>query len=166
MVNPSVSKVIQALIVADAGIMALLTGGVHTRPIVRDQKNDPLDPMVGSTPEAFETDPPYRIKPNMSIEEGSAHRNSGGPRGAMWQFPTLWLRSQPKDTEKAKLEDVFVRLLAIFGTANGKLVLMPSGSGGSIKVVERLGPIDDRTISGAIVMMVRCQLDGVWRLEP
>lgn len=166
MVNPSVSKTIQTLIIADGGIMSILTGGVHTRPIVRDQKRDSNDPMIGSTPEAFEQDPPYRIKPNISIEEGTATVDSGGPPSGMWQFPVLWMRSQPKDTEKAKLEDVFNRLLALFGTASGKMIQMPSGSGANIRIVGRLGPIDDRTISGAVVMMVRCQVSGVWRFEP
>lgn len=163
MAGASLSQTIKDKVEADAGIMAILTGGVWTRPIVRDQSPDPNDPTRGSTPDAFETIQPYRIKPCLSIAEGTQDKNSSGVPGAMFGFPTLWLRSQPKDTEKAKLEDVFLRLKRLF---DAKPLPMPSGAGCIVSMAGRMGPIDDPVISGAVVMMVRLQIDGIWEVTP
>lgn len=159
----SLSLAIKEKIEGDVPLRTLLQGGVWTRPIKRDMSEVDGDPSLGSTPGAFESTPPYRILPCISIEEGTASASSGGSPDAMWGFPTLWLRSQPKDSEKAKIEDAFLALRRLF---HRKPLTMPSGSSCIVSVAGRMGPIDDKAIRGAVVTMVQFQVDGIWEVLP
>jgi hypothetical protein len=157
----SVAKLIQSAIEDDPDLMSLLTGGVYTRPIARDMSPDPLDPTQGATPDAFDTF--GRIKPCISIRHETEEANTQGPPGGMWTFPMLFIRTQPKDSEKAKLEQIFI---LIRRALHKKHIAMPTGTGGTMRVAGRMGPIDDIAIQGAVVMSVQLQIDGVWEVLP
>lgn len=159
----SVGIRIKNLILSDSGMMDLLPGGVYTHEIARDQNNDPTHPSAGSTPNAFESTGKAGIKRNVVIVEGTQDGNSGGPPNSMWGFPTLWFRSQPKQSEKDKLEDLYLRTRLLF---RKRQLIMPSGSGCIVRVIGRLGPIDDKSISDSVVLMVRLQVDGIWEVNP
>jgi hypothetical protein len=164
--NISISNAIKEKIEGDADLNTLVNGGVWTRPIKRDMREstdpDP-EPSIGSTPGAFEPTPPYRTLVSISIEEGTSEATTGGSHDAMWAFPTLWVRCRPVESEKQKLEEVFLRLRRLF---HKKPLMLPSGSSCIVSVAGRMGPIDDKAVKGSVVMMVQFQLDGVWEVLP
>lgn len=165
----SIQESIKTAIEADATIMAILTGGVYTRPIKRDRNDGEPTVIVaaeGSTPDAFETDPPYRIKPNLTIDQRMSEvEDANGPNGSMMAFPILNLRARPIQTEKDKLDAAWVRLRVIFGV-NGKEkpFAMPGGAAMMTKIVGRLGPMDDPTFTNCVVLQVRMQINGIWEV--
>jgi len=161
MAGLSIAEMLRQELTSYPPLQPILTGGVWTRPIKRDMSEDAGDPSLGSTPGAFEATPPYRIKPCISIQAGLEERNSNAPNDAMWGFPTLWIRTQPKTTEKAKLEDIF---LLIRRRLHHQPLTMPSGSGCMMALAGRMGPMDDIAIKGAVVMMVTVQVDGIWEV--
>lgn len=144
----------------DAELMDLLPGGVWTRAISPNTNPPGMEPVPGSTPEAF--DSAGRIRRCASILNGEATRNPLGPRGAYMGFPEVYLRCLPHESEKRKLHEAAERIIFLL---EGAVVTGLSGEGILLTVAARMLPTDDPVIHPAVVDMIRVQTDSVWRVS-
>ncbi|MGN6033530.1 MAG: hypothetical protein ACTHQE_17895 [Thermomicrobiales bacterium] len=153
----SISDAIRQHLEAQLPIMALLPGGIWTRPIRRNDNPDGSPPVPGSTPGAF--DGAGRIKACASIEPGIGNFNPAQNR-AYWAFPEVHLRCLPHESEKAKLEDVRRLIIAAI---EGQMIRGPSGEALHLRVSGHIGPDDDPIIQPAVVTTVTVQIDSIWK---
>lgn len=163
----NIQKAILDAVANNVLIMQYLTGGAYDRPIRRDRNADEpgsLPSAEGSTPDAFESTPPYRIKPCLSVGQNLVETyNPNGPAGAMMAFPVIYLRSRPIQSEKQKIESAYQEIRKVFGVhGNEKPFAMPGGAAMMSKVIGRMGPLDDPVFTNAVVLQVRLQVDGIW----
>ena len=155
---PTIQNGIAELLRSDAELMALLPGGVWTRKI---RKNDgPADtPAPGSTPDAF--DHAGRIKRCASVLNGLAPEDPLGPVGAFYAFPEIWLRCLPHESEKQRMDEAALRIIALI---QGAIVPVPGGAAAVLRTAARMMPDDDPDLPPAVVDMIRVQANSVWRL--
>lgn len=157
---PTLQNGIAALLRADPAVRALLPGGVWTRRIRRNEGTD-AEPTPGSTPGAF--DAAGRIRRCAAVLNGIAADDPLGPAGAYYAFPEIWLRCLPHESEKQRLEEAAVRIVALM---EGARVAAPGGGATVLRVAARMLPDDDPELPPAVVDMIRVQAGGIWVKAP
>lgn len=156
--NPVQYGIIDRL-TADDALTTILTGGIWDRKVIRNTNPPDVSPTEGSTPSAFDPASPYRIRPCLSIEASPETADPTGPPNAMWTFPVLIFRCEPKRTEKQKIETAW---WLAYGLLNGYGLTLPNGTGCRLRVIARQGFTDDPDVPNAVRDTLRLQGSGIW----
>lgn len=161
-----VPKTVQAgiidLLTSNTALATLCDGGIWTRKVMRNLNPPDIPSVPGSTPGAFDPVPPYRARLSLSVLPALETADLGGPPAAMFTFPVIWIRCQPKQTEKDRLEAAWWQ---VYQSLQGARLTLPNGTGCRLRVIGRLGIGDDPDLPDVVRDHVRLQGDGVWRLE-
>lgn len=146
---------------ADSTLMSYLSGGIWARKIKQNTAQAGKTKTPGSTPEAFDEN--HNVKPCLYVSNGTENLNPIGPLSAMYTFPTLYFRCQPKDSDKEFLNLAFER---VYDLLHDQTVRMPAGTGCKLRIMNRVGQADDETeMPNTVVDVVRIQGDGLWRVQ-
>jgi hypothetical protein len=148
---------IKELTEANPALMALLPGGVWTRPIKPNAPGETSTP--GATPEAFDAKGRLLRCMQIGASPGSL-RDFSGPPMAYWDAPEITLRCLPHESEKRKLMEAGRRLLTL---AEEAIIAGPAGEAFLLTAAGLIGPFDDPILQPAVVYLVRIRVDSVWR---
>jgi hypothetical protein len=141
----------------------LVVGGVWNRPLLRNQNPEGEDPTPGSTPGAFDPDPPHRVRLSCVVLAPGENADPLGTEETYQAFPQVWFYCQQKASEKAKLDEAWQLAYTLL---HKQQLPTANGTGCRVSVIGRLGKRDDPTLTDAVVDNMRLQGAGVWRRFP
>jgi len=140
-----------------AALSTLLNGGIWTRNVVAWKAGD--DPAPGNTNAAY--DAAGRIRRCLSVTASpvsTAYQSA--PVGTYWEYPELYLRCLPHESEKTKAEQACA---IIRRRLQGAVLQAPDGEGMVLTLAGQIGPFDDQIIQNAVLYMIRVQVDSIWK---
>jgi hypothetical protein len=149
----TVQAVLVAYLQADAAFMGYTTGGVWMWPIQRNLNPPGTRPSDGSTPAAFDDDPPYRIRRPVYVDGGTGPDDIRGPSRAAWCFPVIWFYCQPKESEKSQSDAAWQRAYDLIHDQS----LVLNGNRLTFRVVNELSRRDSPDLSGATMRNMALQ---------
>ena len=141
---------IASLLAGDAQLAAILPGGVWTRPLKREGP--------GATPEAFAAT--GQVRPAAVVRDGGETADGSGPDTAYLGFPQIFLYAPATANGRAAVESAVARIVEL---VHGASVAGAGQTGAGLRIASRLGVDDDPALAGAVVDVVRIQVDGLWR---
>lgn len=129
----------------DAGLGAVLTGGVYDRTLDRY-----------GTPAAF--DEVGRQLPAAVVRDPGEDADGSGVRAAFAGFPQVWFQAEATDAGRAAVETAWGLAYALIP----RRVAGPNGTGATLAVAGRVAVDDDPAIPGVVVGMMRLAASGLW----
>ena len=148
--TPTTVSRIYSRLSANGTLVTLLPGGIWDRPLKTEGN--------GATPEAFDEwgDP----LPAAVIVDGTDEQTAFGPDGSFQSFPWIYLYAQPHANGKAAIANAWDEM---FSSLHGWRFATGNGTDAEVKVIGRLGVMDDEPGSDRLVGGMRLQVTGLWR---
>ena len=150
--TPTIVTRILNRLTSDGSLTSLLAGGVYTRPLKREGD--------GATPTAFAPTFPYQPRAAAVVVDGTDEQTAFGPDGAFVSFPWVYLYAEPHENGKATIANAWDQ---IFGLLDGWHFATGNGTDCEVRVIGRLGVMDDPDATDRVMGGMRLQVSGLWR---
>ena len=136
----------------DGTLGGVLSGGIWTRPLKREGD--------GNTPGAFTVTPPYRPLPAAVVTDGTDEQTAFGPDGSFQSFPWIYIYAPPHDNGKAAIANAWDQMFTLL---HGWRFATGNGTDAEVRVIGRLGVLDDEPGTDRVLGGMRLQVTGLWR---
>ncbi len=161
----TIQKQLQVFMESDTRLMALLPGGVYTHEPKRNVAPANELPTRGSTPNAFEATPPFRIKTCAAVGACNRVQDASGVARLWRSYPLVWFYSVPNQQGKEAIQSAMIRFRQILRPNGDRSITMPNPEGGTLIVQalnDRPGAKDHPNDElDAIFDIERLQINGI-----
>jgi len=140
-----VALAIHTVLAGSETLTDILTGGIYTKTLDRDD-----------TPDAFDSN--GRALPAASVRDLGEDTDPTGKDTAFGGFPQVWFQADATDAGRAAIESAWEIARALIP----RQVAGPNGTGAEVKVIGRVAVDDQVSIPGVVVGMMRLQVAGLW----